>query len=75
MAKKVHCPVRGRYCRVRQRSPKSFARGSLRTVKRGGVRIVIGCPKGKFKRGRCSVGTKAQTILYPKGHKKCAPCR
>jgi hypothetical protein len=51
------------YVRRRQRSPKSCAKGSFRTIKRGRTTIVVCCPKGKFTRGRCTVGTRAQSIL------------
>lgn len=74
---KVDCPATGRYCRARKASPKKFAKGSFRTITRGKVKIVIGCPKRKWnkKTGRCKVGTRAQTVLYPRSHPKCAPCR
>ena len=42
---------------------KKCARGSFRTIRRGKKRIVICCPKGKFKDGRCTVGTKAQSTF------------
>lgn len=63
------CEVRGNYRRCRQESPKHFAPKSLRTITRGRVKIIVGCPKGRFKKGRCTVGTRAQSILYPR-HKK-----
>lgn len=51
------------YVRRRKRSPKSCAKGSFRTVRSGRGTIVVCCPKGKFKRGRCSVGMRAQSVL------------
>jgi hypothetical protein len=72
--KPIHCPTGGsaRYCRGRIRSPKGFSPASLRTIKaKGGVKLVVGCPRGKFRRGRCVVGTKLQTILYPKSSARC----
>lgn len=53
------------YVRKRLRSPRSCAPGSFRTVKRGRVRLVICCPKGRYniKSKRCLVGTMAQSIL------------
>jgi len=53
------------YVRRRERSPRSCARGSFRTVKRGTARIVVCCPKGHWNRKarRCRVGTRAQSIL------------
>lgn len=43
----------------RRFDPRSFRtkRVSKRTL------ITIGCPRGKFKKGRCTVGTRAQRIL------------
>lgn len=52
--------------RERQFSPKLCARGSFRTITRGKIKLVICCPKGKYRRGRCSVGTRAQSILKPR---------
>jgi hypothetical protein len=63
MAKK--CEIRGNFKRCRQESPKHFAPRSLRTITRGKVKIIVGCPKGRFKKGRCTTGTRAQSILYP----------
>lgn len=77
MKRKIDCPgPKGRYCRARKASPAKFAKRSLRTTKRGKVRIVIGCPKGKWdkRKKRCKVGTRVQTILYPLGSPKCRVC-
>lgn len=52
--------------RERQFAPSKCAKGSLRTITRGKVKIVICCPKGKWRRGRCRVGTRAQSILKPR---------
>ncbi len=58
---------RARFLRERVRSPKAFAKGSLRTVTRGKHRVVIGCPVGKYdrKKKRCRVGTRSQSVLHP----------
>ena len=52
------------------RNPISkFDRKSIRTVKVGrhGGFLRVGCPKGKFKKGRCKVGMKAEGgVKYPK---------
>jgi hypothetical protein len=46
---------------------KGFAKGidrrSIRTIKRGKTRILVGCPKGKWKRGKCSVGTRGIEVI------------
>jgi hypothetical protein len=64
---------RAQYCRERQISPGAFAAGSFRTILLGasGKKGVVACPKGRYKRGRCGVGTKLQTILHPVGSRGC----
>lgn len=67
------------YCRERRAPPSAFDRRSFRTIPRGamGAKVVIGCPRGYWvphkrgRGGRCSVGTRAQTILRPMGSAKC----
>jgi len=66
---------RAKFCRERQMAPGRCAPGSTRTVKRGKNRIVVCCPKGRFKRGRCTVGMRAQSILRPFSSAKCSVCR
>lgn len=46
----------------------AFARKSFRTIRIGkhGKLMRVGCAKGKYKRGRCSVGMRAQGLLTPK---------
>jgi hypothetical protein len=39
--------------------PKWCDKKSIRTIKRGKATILICCPKKKFRRGKCSVGTRA----------------
>jgi hypothetical protein len=39
--------------------PKWCDPKSIRTVKSGKARVLICCPRKKWKKGRCSVGTKA----------------
>lgn len=51
------------FIRKRQFPPSRCAKGSFRTITRGKVKLVICCPKGRWRRGRCSVGTRAQSIL------------
>lgn len=56
-----------KYRRVRIKNPKYFDKKSLRTIKvkgRPDVKMIVGCKKGKFKRGRCSIGTELQAMLY-----------
>ena len=68
---------KGRYIRERLRSPEEFHKGTLRTVKVGDHRIIVGCPKRKDRKKveiiegmRCPVGTEAQAILHPLTCKK-----
>ena len=49
------------------KSPKYFDKKSLRIVKvpkRPDVKLIVGCKKGKFKRGKCQIGTTLQAMLY-----------
>lgn len=75
----MHMPKRGQrlrvemrsgkamYCRMRLVDPAEFAKGSLRTISVGkGTKMVVGCMKGQFHRGRCSVGVRAQNIMKRK---------
>jgi hypothetical protein len=52
------------FLRERIESPSKFDPRSFR-IKRVSptTEIIVGCPKGRFKSGRCLVGTKAQAIL------------
>lgn len=42
---------------------------SLRTVKSGKAKILVCCPKGKWSRSRCKVGTRAVSIDKPRGRR------
>ena len=61
------CVREGNFLHCRKESPSKFDKRSLRTVKRGKNRIIIGCIKGKWDntKKRCKVGTRALTILKP----------
>ena len=60
------CEKVGKHWRCRKAPPSQFAKGSLRTIPtKSGVKLIIGCPKGKYKKGRCTVGTRLQSILRP----------
>ncbi len=55
-----------RYKRIRVKSPSYFDKKSLRIKdvgRKGFTKIIVGCKKGKFKKGRCSIGTKTQAVL------------
>lgn len=58
---KVH--VTEKYKRYRQVNPSAFDKNSLRIIRRGKVDLIVGCPKGHYHAGRCSVGTRVQSIL------------
>jgi hypothetical protein len=63
---------RAKYCRMRLADPKGFDPKSFRTKQlKKGVKLVVGCPKGKFKHGVCVVGTKAQSMLKKKMDGTC----
>ena len=46
-------------------APESFRTKPLIGAKRG-TKLVVCCPRGKYSRGRCRAGMRAQSILYPK---------
>ena len=51
------------WCRKRIEPPGKFDKKSLRIKKVSNkTQIVVGCPKGKFHSGRCSVGMKLQSL-------------
>lgn len=55
------------YIRSGHKSPGDFDPNSLRTIDiTEGIRAVVGCPKGKFDDGKCSVGVQVQSYLFDK---------
>ena len=51
-----------------ERSDK-YDKDSMRTIdidSAKGIKAVIGCPKGNFRGGKCSVGTEVQSFLFAK---------
>lgn len=48
--------------------PGKFDPQSLRTIniEKKGVKAIVGCPKGNFEDGKCSVGMKVQSYLFSK---------
>jgi hypothetical protein len=62
--KKTH--VTKNYKRDRIKDPKSFDPRSFRVIdpgRPGHTKMVVACPKGFFKHGRCRVGMQVQAIL------------
>lgn len=59
-------PIPRGYTEKRKMPASRCARGSFRTVRRGRARIVVCCPRGKWKRNRCTVGMRAQSIMVRK---------
>lgn len=57
------------FVRIRQESPRKFDPKSFRTIdpgRPGGTQLVVACPKGEFKRGRCRVGLETQSVILRK---------
>ncbi len=57
------------YIRSGHESPDKYDKDSMRTIEidaAEGIKAVIGCPKGNFKGGKCSVGTEVQSYLFAK---------
>ena len=63
---------RGKFQHTRLSSARGIARKSIRTAKSGKARIIVGCPKGKFRRGRCTTSTRALAKLTPKAKRNPA---
>jgi hypothetical protein len=63
---------KAKYCRMRLAEPSKFDPRSFRVKKiKEGVRLIVGCPKGKYcescKRfAKCKVGLRAQSLLKAK---------
>ena len=50
------------YVAQRIQDPRKFDPRSFRTVKRDGTLIIVACPAGEYKKGRCQVGMQTQSI-------------
>jgi len=58
-----------RYIRERMVEPGKFDPRSFRTIdpgRKGHTKLVVGCPKGKYEKGRCQVGMKTQAVIHEK---------
>lgn len=67
MKKKIH--LTERYRRERQQSPKKFDPRSFRVIdpgRPGHTKMIVACPKGFFKQGKCRVGMRVQAVLKEK---------
>jgi hypothetical protein len=65
--KKTH--VTKNYKRDRIKDPKGFDPRSFRVIdpgRPGHTKMVVACPKGFFKQGRCRVGMQVQAVLREK---------
>lgn len=56
-----------KYCEHKVGKKTDFDRRSFRWITRGKTRLLIACPKGKWKprAKRCKVGTRAYAVLTP----------
>jgi len=53
--------------RIRQEDPDKFDQKSFRTIEiTEGVEAVVGCPRGQYANGKCSVGTDIQSYILDK---------
>lgn len=57
------------YIHIRIKAPKQYDKKSFRVIQIGPkekqIKATIGCPKGKFKAGKCQVGTQIQKLIFP----------
>lgn len=63
---------RKKWIREHIEDPDKFDKKSFRYVKRGDHLVLVACPKGKWKRGKCQIGMKLVSILHPETEKN--PC-
>ena len=55
------------YIRSGHGNKGSFDPKSFRTITVGnGIKAIVGCPRGKYIGGRCKVGMRVQSYLFPK---------
>lgn len=56
---------KAQYKRTRIAMPDEFAKGSFRTITPGSGRhkLVVACPKGKYRGGACTAGMEVQSVL------------
>ena len=57
------------YIRSGHERPDQYDKDSMRTIDidaTEGIKAVMGCPKGNFIGGKCSVGTQVQSYLFAK---------
>lgn len=57
------------YVRSAHKSTDNYDKDSMRTIvvsEEKGIKAIIGCPKGKFKDGKCTVGTEVLSYLFDK---------
>lgn len=55
------------YIRSGHNTPSKFDSGSFRTIDidvNRGIKAIVGCPKGKYSGGKCSVGVQVQSYLF-----------
>lgn len=66
---------RAKYQHRRLKAPGKLDQRSLRTVRSGAARVIVGCPKGKYepRKKRCKVGTRAKAVLKLKRKRNPAP--
>jgi hypothetical protein len=65
---KLFASNKGKFKRTRIASPKEYDPKSFRTITPGSGRhrMVVGCPKGKYRGGKCAAGMEVQSVLTAK---------
>jgi hypothetical protein len=83
MARKRRRKMRGTFCEESIAPKSRFDPRSFRWTRSGRAWVLIGCPKGQWdpkgyvtvrgkrKKGRCKVGTRAQKLLAPSVSARC----
>jgi hypothetical protein len=70
---KFTIPKAGKGCVQRVNPLSAFDKRSLRWVKSGRGRVLVGCPRGEYLDGACQVGLRAYEVVTPlrRGQKRC----
>lgn len=61
----------GRFCEVVKVRRRAFDPRSFRWKKSGSAWILVGCPLGRWRSGRCAAGTRAHVVLEPQRGRRC----
>lgn len=62
----------GRFCETVKVRRRAFDPRSFRWAQSGSAWVLVGCPLGRWRGGRCQVGMRAHVILKTEKSRRCA---